>query len=171
MNIFVANLNFTIDSDQLESMFSNYGEVSSAKVILDRETGKSRGFGFVEMPNDEEGEAAVEALNEALVEGRNIVVKKARPQEGGGGGGYRGGGGGGGGYRGGGGGGGYRGGGGGGYRGGGGGGGDRGGYNRGGGDRGGYNRGGGGGGGDRGGYNRGGGGGGYYSDRRNDYDD
>ncbi|MEM6348045.1 MAG: RNA-binding protein [Bacteroidota bacterium] len=163
MNIFVANLNFTIDSDQLESMFSNYGEVSSAKVILDRETGKSRGFGFVEMPNDEEGEAAVEALNEALVEGRNIVVKKARPQEGGGGGGYRGGGGGGG-YRGGG--GGYRGGGGGGgYRGGGG---DRGGYNRGGGDRGGYNRDRGG---DRGGYNRGGGGGGYYSDRRNDYDD
>ncbi|MEL6805687.1 MAG: RNA-binding protein, partial [Bacteroidota bacterium] len=114
MNIFVANLNFTIDSDQLESMFANFGEVSSAKIILDRETGKSRGFGFVEMPNEEEGEAAVEALNEALVEGRNIVVKKARPQEeGGGGGGYRGGGGGGG----------YRGGGGGGYRGGGGGGG------------------------------------------------
>ncbi len=164
MNIFVANLNFAIDSDQLESMFSNYGEVSSAKVILDRETGKSRGFGFVEMPNDEEGEAAVEALNEALVEGRNIVVKKARPQEGGGGGGYRGGGGGGG-YRGGGGGGGYRGGGGGGYRGGGG---DRGGYGRDRGDRGGYNRDRGG---DRGGYNRGGGGGGYYSDRRNDYDD
>ncbi|MFK7925066.1 MAG: RNA recognition motif domain-containing protein [Bacteroidia bacterium] len=144
MNIFVANLNFTIDSDQLESMFSNYGEVSSAKVILDRETGKSRGFGFVEMPNDEEGNAAVDALNEALVEDRNIVVKKARPQEGGGGGGYNRGGGGGGGYnRGGGGGGGYnRDGGGGGY---GGGGGDRGGYNRGGGggDRGGYNRGGG----------------------------
>jgi cold-inducible RNA-binding protein len=156
MNIFVANLSFDLHSDDLEQLFEQFGEVSSCKIILDRETGKSRGFGFVEMPNDDEANAAIESLNEMLLEGRNIVVKEARPQEerGGGGGGYRRGGGGGG----------YRGGGGGGYnRGGGGGGGyrdrDRGGYNRGGGGR------------DRGGRSdRGGGGGGYYSDRR-DYDD
>ena len=149
MNIFVGQLAYSVTSNDLQEIFEEYGTVDSAKVILDRETGRSRGFGFVEMPNEEEANAAIEELNGAELEGRTLTVNKAREREdrrGGGGGGYRGGGGGGG-YRGGGGGGGYRGGGGGGgYRGGGGGGG---GY-RGGGGGGGYRGGGGGGGYDRG---------------------
>ncbi|MFN8394903.1 MAG: RNA-binding protein [Bacteroidia bacterium] len=152
MNIFVAKLDFQTTSEDLQSLFEQFGEVESAKVIMDRETGRSRGFAFVEMPNDEEGYEAINNLNGTTVDGRTIVVKKAEPRAegGGGGGGPRGGGGGprgGGGFSRGGGGGFNRGGGGGGYSRGGGGGG----YNRGGG--GGYNRGGGGGG-----YNRGGGG-------------
>lgn len=152
MNIFVARLNYATTDDLLLETFAAYGEVSSAKVIMDRDTGRSRGFGFVEMPNDEEGNAAIAALNESELDGRTIAVKEAEPRE------RRGGGGGGGGYN--------RGGGGGYNRGGGGyGGGGGGGYNRGGGG-GGYNRGGGGGG-----YNRGGGGGSSYDrDRRSSYD-
>ena len=125
MNIFVANLSFRLQSESLKEMFEPYGSVDSAKIIMDRETGRSRGFGFVEMSDDEEAQQAIDDLNGLELDGRAIVVKEARPREQGGGGGYRGGGGGGGGYRGGGGGGGYRGGGGGGggYRGGGGGGG------------------------------------------------
>ena len=155
MNIFVASLSFSSTDEDLQRLFEQFGTVDSAKVILDRETGRSRGFGFVEMPDDAEGNAAIENLNDADVEGRNIIVKEARPrEERGGGGGYGGGGGrsGGGAYdrdrRGGG--GGDRGG----YGGGGGrsGGGDRGGYGGGGGRDGGGDRGGYGGGGDRGGY-------------------
>jgi hypothetical protein len=162
MNIFVASLSFSSTDEDLQRLFEQFGTVDSAKVILDRETGRSRGFGFVEMPDDAEANAAIENLNDADVEGRNIIVKEARPREerggGGGGGGYNRGGGGGGGSRGGYGGGAYdrdrRGGGGGGDRGGyGGGGGDR----RGGGDRGGYGGGDRRGGGDRGGYGGGGG--------------
>ncbi|MCL4105907.1 UNVERIFIED_CONTAM: hypothetical protein GTU68_012545 [Idotea baltica] len=124
MNIFVGQLAYVVTSDDLQAIFEEYGSVDSAKVILDRETGRSRGFGFVEMSNEEEANEAIEQLNGAELEGRTLTVNKAREREnrgGGGGGGYRGGGGGGG-YRGGGGGGGYRGGGGGGggYRGGGG---------------------------------------------------
>ncbi len=105
MNIFVAKLDYNTESETLQDLFQQFGEVESAKVISDRETGRSRGFGFVEMPNDEEGNAAIEALNGTELDGREIVVKEARPrEERGGGGGYRGGGGGG--YRGGG--GGYR---------------------------------------------------------------
>ncbi len=116
MNIFVAKLDYGTTSEQLEDLFRQYGDVDSVKVIFDRETGRSKGFGFVEMPSDDEGQDAINALDGTEVDGRNIVVKKAEPRGGnrGGGGGYRGGGGGGG-YRGGGGGGGYRGGGGGGY--------------------------------------------------------
>lgn len=134
MNLFVAKLESSITGDYLEELFSAHGEVASAKVIFDRETGNSKCFGFVEMPNEEEANAAIAALNDAEIEGKQIVVKKANPPQerprrdfnrGGGGGGYNRGGGGG--------------------------------YNRGGGDRrgggGGYNRGGGerrgGGGGDR----------------------
>jgi cold-inducible RNA-binding protein len=149
MNIFVAKLNFATTNDGLRQAFEAFGEVTSASVITDRESGRSKGFGFVEMANDGEANAAIEALNETELDGRTIAVKKAEEREnrGGGGGGNRGGGGGygGGGNRGGG--GGY--GGGGGNRGGGGGG-----YDRGGGG-GGYDRGGSGGGG---GYDRGGGG-------------
>ncbi len=149
MNIFVAKLNFATNNDGLRQAFEAFGEVTSASVITDRESGRSKGFGFVEMANDGEANAAIEALNETELDGRTIAVKKAEEREnrGGGGGGNRGGGGGygGGGNRGGG--GGY-GGGGGGNRGGGG-------YDRGGGGGGGYDRGGSGGGG---GYDRGGGG-------------
>ena len=97
MNIFVAKLNYTSTSEQLESMFSQYGEVTSAKVIVDRETQRSKGYGFVEMPNDDEGNIAIDELNGSNLDGNDIVVKEARPREdrGGGGGGYNRGGGGG----------------------------------------------------------------------------
>lgn len=95
MNIFVARLDFSIQEDELREAFEPYGEVSSVKIIMDRATGRSKGFGFVEMPSDEEGTAAIEALDGVELEGRAIVVKKARPREasenryrGGGGGGY-----------------------------------------------------------------------------------
>lgn len=98
MNIFVAKLNFdTLESD-LQEAFEEYGEVSSVKIITDKFTGKSKGFGFVEMPNDEEGSKAIKELNNTELDGRTIVVKKAEPREdrgdsrGGGGGGYGGGG-------------------------------------------------------------------------------
>ena len=126
MNIFVAKLNFDTQEDYLREVFEEYGEVTTASVITDKFTGKSKGYAFVEMPNDEEGEKAIAELNDSEIDGRTIVVKKAEPREArSGGGGGRGGGG----Y----GGGGGRGGGGGGY----GGGGDRGGggYGGGGGDR------------------------------------
>jgi hypothetical protein len=177
MNIFVAKLNFGTSSEDLREAFEAFGEVDSAKVIMDHDTGKSRGFGFVEMPNDDEAQAAIDALNETDFDGNTIVCKKAEPREGGGGGrgGFGGGGGGnrgGGGYGGGGGGnrgGGGYGGGGGGYSGGGGG--NRGGGGYGGG--GGGNRGGGGygggGGGNRGGYGGGGRDGGGYRDKRDDF--
>ena len=81
MNIFVAKLNFRTESEDLRAAFEQFGEVSSAKVIMDRETGKSKGFGFVEMPNESEAHAAINGLNEKELEGRTIVVKKARPKE------------------------------------------------------------------------------------------
>ena len=115
MNIFVAKLSFSTDSAGLLSAFEQFGEVTSANVIMDRETGRSKGFGFVEMADDKEGEAAISALDNTDLDGNTIVVKKAEPREsrGGGGGGFnRGGGGGGGGFNRGGGGGGYGGGGG-----------------------------------------------------------
>lgn len=138
MNLFVAKLNSSITGDNLLELFSVFGEVASAKVIMDRETGNSKGYGFVEMPNNEEANAAIAGLNDTEVEGNQIVVKEANPPQErprrdfnrGGGGGYNRGGGGG--------------------------------YNRGGGDRrggGGYNRGGG---------DRRGGGGGYDRSRDRD---
>ena len=98
-NIFVGSLAWGTTSEGLEQAFSQFGTVSSAKVISDRETGRSRGFGFVEMETG--ADEAIEALNGSELDGRKIVVNEARPREnrgGGGGGGYRGGGGGGGGY-------------------------------------------------------------------------
>ena len=89
MNIFVAKLNFRTDSENLKQAFEEFGEVSSAKVIMDRETGKSKGFGFVEMPNESEAHEAINGLNETELNGHTIVVKKARPkEEANGGGGY-----------------------------------------------------------------------------------
>ena len=81
MNIYVSNLNFRTSSDSLEQLFAEYGEVSSANIITDRETGRSRGFGFVEMPNDTEGQMAINALNDADFEGKTITVNVARPKE------------------------------------------------------------------------------------------
>ncbi len=101
MNIFVAKLNYDTHEDDLRAAFEEYGEVTSCNVIMDKFTGKSKGFGFVEMPNDDEGRNAIEGLNDTEMDGRTIVVKKAEPRENrGGGGGGRGGYGGGGGRRG-----------------------------------------------------------------------
>lgn len=130
--LYVGNLSYGTNDDSLRSLFEQHGAVRSAQVVMDRDTGRSRGFGFVEMENDQEAESAINALNGQEVDGRRLTVNEAKPREGGGGGGgrggYGGGGGGRGGYGGGGGGrGGYGGGGGGGGYGGGGGGGGRGG--------------------------------------------
>lgn len=81
MNIFVAKLSPSISDEDLNGLFAGFGEVASAKVIMDKETGRSKGFGFVEMPSDDEASKAIDGLNELLVGGRNIVVKKARPRE------------------------------------------------------------------------------------------
>ncbi len=100
MNIFVGNLSYQATDEDLRAAFEAYGQVSSASVIIDKFTGKSRGFGFVEMPNAEEGQRAVQALNDSELKGRAIKVNEARPREdrpprrdfgggGGGGGGYR----------------------------------------------------------------------------------
>jgi len=103
MNLYVGNLSYNTTDDSLRGAFSAYGAVVSAKVIADKYTGRSRGFGFVEMGSDEEGRAAIEALNGKSIDGRAITVSEARPRQeyaGGGGGGERGGRGGGGGGRG-----------------------------------------------------------------------
>ncbi len=95
MNIFVAKLNFDTQESDLQDAFEEYGNVDSVKIIMDKFTGKSKGFGFVEMSDDEEGKAAINGLNDQEFDGRTIVVKKAEPRENrGGGGGYGGGGGG-----------------------------------------------------------------------------
>ena len=80
MNIYVANLSFGTQSDELKQAFEQFGEVSSAKVITDRETGKSRGFGFVEMPDDSDAQAAIDQLDGSDLAGRRITVNKAKPR-------------------------------------------------------------------------------------------
>ena len=121
--LYVGNLTYQVDSSQLEQLFSQFGTVQSAQVIQDRDTGRSKGFGFVEMDSEAEALAAIDGLHDREHDGRRLTVNEAKPREDrGGGGGYGGGGGrprsggGGGGYGGGGGGGGYGGGGGGGRR-------------------------------------------------------
>ena len=81
MNIFVASLDYGVSGEDLHEIFSEYGEVVSAKVITDKFTGRSKGFGFVEMTEDSEGLKAINELNGASVEGRQIVVKKAQPKK------------------------------------------------------------------------------------------
>jgi len=150
MEIYVGNIPWETTADELQNHFSQFGAVSASKIITDRETNRSKGFGFITMDNDEESQAAIEALNGTDFNGKNLVVNNARRKEEGSGGGYS------------------RGGSGGGYNRGGSSGGSGGGYNRGGssgGSGGGYNRGGSSGG-SGGGYNRGGnsgGGGGSYN--------
>ena len=85
MNIYVGNLSFSTQEDALRAEFEAYGQVTSAKVITDRETGRSRGFGFVEMDDDEAARAAIEALNGKDLDGRTLTVNEARPRESGGG--------------------------------------------------------------------------------------
>lgn len=105
MNIYVGNLSFDETDDTLQEAFEAHGAVDSARVITDRYSGRSRGFGFVEMPNKDEAEAAIAALNGTDLGGRTLTVNESKPREGGrrggggggGGGGYGGGGGGGGG--------------------------------------------------------------------------
>jgi RNA recognition motif-containing protein len=80
MNIFVAKLNFNSKKETLEAAFAQYGQVTSCTIVRDKETGRSKGFGFVEMPNDDEANAAIAALNEKEFEGRVIVVKTANPK-------------------------------------------------------------------------------------------
>ena len=92
--LYVGNLAYSVTSSVLEQLFAQFGSVTSAQVIQDRETGRSKGFGFVEMSNDNEATAAINALHESDHEGRPLTVNEARPREergGGGGGGYRGG--------------------------------------------------------------------------------
>lgn len=79
--LYVGNLSYSVDNRELESMFSAHGSVSSATVITDRETGRSKGFGFVEMGSDKEADAAISALHGKEVGGRSLTVNEARPRE------------------------------------------------------------------------------------------
>ncbi|HTL08633.1 MAG TPA: RNA-binding protein [Chitinophagaceae bacterium] len=81
MNIYVSNLSFNVQDEDLREFFAEYGEVTSAKVILDKFTNKSRGFGFVEMSDDAAGQKAIQELDGAQVEGRAITVTVAKPRE------------------------------------------------------------------------------------------
>jgi RNA recognition motif-containing protein len=81
MKIYVGNLPWSIKDDELLELFAAYGDVSSAMVIMDKFSGRSKGFGFVEMASNTEAEAAIKALNEKEVEGRNLRVNEARPRE------------------------------------------------------------------------------------------
>lgn len=83
MNIYVSNLGFNVKDDDLKKLFATYGEVVSAKIITNRETGQSRGFGFVEMGSKDDAEKAMVSLNNSQVEGRTISVNEARAREGG----------------------------------------------------------------------------------------
>jgi RNA recognition motif-containing protein len=81
MNIYVGNLPYSVSDSELRSMFEAFGDVDSAAVILDRDTRRSKGFGFVEMPNQEQAEEAIEKLNNSDCEGRNLKINEARPRE------------------------------------------------------------------------------------------
>lgn len=81
MNIFVTKLSPNVTQEDLQDLFAQYGAVSSAKVIIDRETGNSKGYGFVEMDDSSEGQAAIDAINDSEIDGRRVVVKEARPRE------------------------------------------------------------------------------------------
>lgn len=80
MDIYVGNLSYDMTTDELREAFEQHGDVAHAKIIIDRDTGRSKGFGFVEMPNKEQGEAAVAELNGAMIRGRAVRVNEARPR-------------------------------------------------------------------------------------------
>jgi RNA recognition motif-containing protein len=90
-NLYVGNLPFQITEEELQQAFARFGDVASAKIIMDRETGRSRGFGFVTMPNRDQAEAAIKGMDGAALKGRNVRVNEARERTegGGGGGGFR----------------------------------------------------------------------------------
>lgn len=81
MNIYVSNLSFGIQDEELLEIFAPYGEVTSARVVIDRDTNRSRGFGFVEMTNNNEAQKAISELNGVMADGRSINVNEARPRE------------------------------------------------------------------------------------------
>lgn len=85
MNIYAGNLSWNLKDQDLQNLFATHGEVTSAKIVNDKFTGRSKGFGFVEMPNDEQANAAITALNGTEVDGRSIVVNESRPKAEGGG--------------------------------------------------------------------------------------
>ena len=89
MDIYVGNLPYTYGNDDLEALFAPHGQVGSARIITDRETGRSRGFGFVEMPDKAQAEEAIRTLNGKDINGRALTVNESRPREGGAGGGGR----------------------------------------------------------------------------------
>lgn len=89
MNIYVGNLSWGLKDQDLANLFAQHGEVASAKIVIDKFTQRSKGFGFVEMPNDEEAKAAIAALNETELDGRNLVVNESRPKAEGGSGGFK----------------------------------------------------------------------------------
>lgn len=80
MNIYISNINYSVNDADLKDLFAKYGEVSSAKIIMDRETGRSRGFGFVEMPDDTLAQKAIDELNQAEYEGKVMNVTVAKPK-------------------------------------------------------------------------------------------
>jgi len=82
MNIYVANVSYHTGEEDLKNLFSSFGTVSSAKLIMDRGTSRSRGFAFIEMPSEEEGQAAIKGLNGKEIEGRQLAVSLAREKEG-----------------------------------------------------------------------------------------
>jgi len=81
MNIYVGNLNYKVNENDLKEIFEEYGTVSSTKIIMDKYSGRSKGFGFVEMENNDEGNKAIEELNGATYEDREMVVNEARPKK------------------------------------------------------------------------------------------
>ena len=81
MNLYISNLSYNISDEDLRQLFADYGEITSAKVIMDRETGRSRGFGFVELSDDELAKKAIEELNQASHDGKVINITEARPRE------------------------------------------------------------------------------------------
>ncbi len=81
MNIYVGNLSYQKTDKTLEELFTQFGQVSSARIISDRDSGRSKGFGFVEMANDDEANAAITALNDKEIDGRKLRVNEARPKE------------------------------------------------------------------------------------------
>jgi len=89
VNIYVGNLSWSMKNEDLSALFEQYGSVISAKILTDKFTGRSKGFGFVEMENDEEAKAAISALNDSEIQGRKIVVNEAQPKPEGGGGGFK----------------------------------------------------------------------------------
>lgn len=80
MNIYIGNLPYSISEDELRNLFAAHGEVTSANIIMDRDSGRSKGFGFIEMPDNAQGEVAINAINQTDVQGRSVRVNEARPR-------------------------------------------------------------------------------------------